>query len=176
MGLQITAYKGVKLINEPALDEYGDIVGHDAKQVTISIGNSEWEQGDDLEAGQVYTYGDAMSVFSAPYSSYGRLRNELARIAGYKKVITGNTFDDRYPYQTAVCYEWDKGERGVLAELLCFADNEGEIGTKTCRKILNDLHTVSARAGELSDDHGIGFCYLVSCFEFAVVDGFVQFS
>lgn len=175
MGLQITAYKGVKLIKEPALDEYDDIAGHSAEQVTISIGNSEWEQGDDLEAGQVYTYGDAMSVFSVPYSSYGRLRDELARIVGYKKVITGNAFDDRYPYQTAVCYEWDKGERGVLAELLCFADNEGEIGTKSCRKILNDLHTVSSRAGELSDDHGIGYSFLVSCFEFAAVDGFVQF-
>lgn len=175
MGLDITAYKGIKLIDKPALDEYGDILGHAANQVTISIGNSEWEQGDDLEAGQVYTYENALSVFSVPYSSYGRLRDELARIAGYKKVITGNAFDDRYPYQTTVCCEWDKGERGVFSELLCFADNEGEIGTKTCRKILNDLHTVSARANELSDDHGIGYSFLVSCFEFAVVDGFVQF-
>ena len=175
MGLTITAYKGVKLISEPALDEYGDIAGKSAKQIAISIGNSGWEQGDDLEVGQVYTYDEAMSVFSVPYSSYGRLRDELARIAGYKKVITGNSFDDRYPYQTAVCYEWDKGERGVLAELLCFADNEGEIGTKTCRKILNDLHTISTRAVDLNADHGIGFCYLVSCFEFAAVDGFVQF-
>lgn len=169
MGLQITAYKGVKLINEPALDEYGDIIGHDAKQVQISIGNSDWEQGDDLEAGQVYTYEDAMSVISVPYSSYGMLRDDLARIAGYEPAE-----GYKYPH-TARASKDLLGDNDLLLDLIHFTDCEGDSGTKTCRKILNDLHTVSKRADELSEDHGIGFCYLVSCFEFAAVDGFVRF-
>lgn len=174
MGLDIAAYKGVKLVNESALDEYGDIAGKSAKQVVISIGNSEWEQGDDLEAGQVYEFSDVISVYSSSYSTYGNLRNELARIAGYEPLIAGSKY--RGIYAARVCDEWEQGKRGILSELVYFADNEGEIGTKTCRKILNDLHTVSARAGELNEWNQGLLTDLIQTFEFAAVDGFVQFA
>lgn len=173
MGLDIAAYKGVKLVNEPALDEYGDIAGKSAKQVVISIGNSEWEQGDNLEAGQVYEFSDVISVYSSSYSTYGNLRNELARITGYEPTRGTNK-----PYANSV---WehntttDKSNPWLLCELINFADNEGEIGTKTCRKILNDLHTVSERAGELNEWHQGLLTDLIQTFEFAAVDGFVQF-
>lgn len=173
MGLDIVAYKGVKLVNEPALDEYGDIAGKSAKQVVISIGNSEWEQGDDLEAGQVYTYDEAMSVFSVPCSSFNDLRDELARIAGYEPII--NFERPNRQYIGRVWNDAIENKRGLLYELLNFADNEGEVGTKSCRKILNDLHTVSKRAGKLNEwDQGL-LTDLIQTFEFAAVDGFVQF-
>ena len=149
MGLDITAYEGVKLINEPALDEYSDVLGRAAKQVVISIGNSEWKQGDDLEVGQDYEFSDVINVYSSSYSTYGNLRNELARIAGYEPLIAGSKY--RGIYADRVCDEWEQGNRGILSELIYFADNEGEIGTKTTRKILNDLHTVSKCAGELNE-------------------------
>lgn len=173
MGLDITAYKGVKPINEPALDEYSDVLGRAAKQVVISIGNSEWKQGDDLEVGQVYEFSDVISVYSSSYSTYGNLRNELARIAGYKPLIAGSKY--RGIYAARVCDEWEQGKRGILSELICFADNEGEIGTKTTRKILNDLNTVSKRADELNEWNLGLLTDLIQTFEFAAVDGFVQF-
>lgn len=173
MGLDITAYKGVQLITSPKLDEYGDIDTWQHNQVGIDIGNSEWEQGDDLEAEQVYSYAYALNGYSSAYSTYGNLRNELARIAGYKPLIAGSRY--RGIYAARVCDDWERGKRGILSELICFADNEGEIGTKTCRKILNDLHTVSSRAGKLDAFDQDLLAKLIQTFEFAVVDGFVQF-
>lgn len=173
MGLDITAYNKVRRITNPLTDEYGDIAGRAAQQVVIDIGNSEWEQGDDLKVGQVYMYDDAISVYSSAYSTYGNLRNELARIAGYKPLIAGSRY--RGIYAARVCDDWERGKRGILSELIYFADNEGEIGTKTCRKILNDLHTVSSRAGKLDAFDQDLLAKLIQTFEFAVVDGFVQF-
>ena len=173
MGLDITAYKCTKLIQNPKMGstDQPEVWGN---QVYISIGNSEWEQGDDLEAGQVYGFSYVMSVYSSSYSTYGNLRNELARIAGYEPLIAGSKY--RGIYAARVCDDWEQGKRGILSELIYFADNEGEIGTKTCRKILNDLHTVSKRAGELSEwDQGL-LTDLIQTFEFAAVDGFVQFA
>lgn len=172
MGLDITAYKGVKLVENPYMGSTGEPDVW-ANQVYISIGNSEWQQGDDLEAGQVYSFSKVMSVYSSSYSTYGNLRNELARIAGYEPLIAGSQY--RGIYAARVCDNWEKGKRGVLSELIYFADNEGEIGTKTCRKILNDLHTVSKKAGELNEWNQGLLTDLIQTFEFAAVDGFVQF-
>lgn len=173
MGLDITAYKGVKLVENPYMGSTGEPDVW-ANQVYISIGNSEWEQGDDLEAGQVYEFSDVISVYSSSYSAYGNLRNELARLAGYEPLIAGSKYLG--VYSARVWHEWDLGKRGLLSELVNFADNEGEIGTKTCRKILNDLHTVSARAGELNEWNQGLLTDLIQTFEFAAVDGFVQFA
>ncbi|MEZ7502312.1 hypothetical protein QO189_07485 [Psychrobacter sp. Arc29] len=173
MGLDITAYKGTKLIEKPNM---GDTNHPEvwANQVYISIGNSEWEQGDDLEAGQVYEFSDVISVYSSSYSTYGNLRNELARIAGYEPLIAGSKY--RGIYAARVCDNWEKGKRGILSELIYFADNEGEIGTKTTRKILNDLHAISKNSSELNEWNQGLLTDLIQTFEFAAVDGFVQFN
>lgn len=173
MGLDIVAYKNVKLIESPYMGSTGEPDVW-ANQVYISIGNSEWEQGDDLEAGQVYGFSYARSFYSSSYSTYGNLRNELARIAGYEPLIAGSKYHGIYAAR--VCEDWVQGKRGVLSELIYFADNEGEIGTKTCRKILNDLHTVSKRDGELNEWNRGLLTNLIQTFEFAAVDGFVQFA
>ncbi|WP_313493183.1 hypothetical protein [Psychrobacter faecalis] len=172
MGLDITAYKNVKLVENPKMGDtnHPEVWGN---QVYINIGNSEWGQGDDLESGQVYGFSYVMSVYRSSYSTYGNLRNELARIAGYEPLIAGSQY--RGIYAARVCDNWEQGKRGILSELICFADNEGEIGTKTCRKILNDLHTVSARAGELNEWNQGLLTDLIQTFEFAAVDGFIQF-
>ena len=173
MGLDIAAYKGVKLVKNPYMGSTGEPDVW-ANQVYIGIGNSEWEQGDDLEAGQVYSFSAVISVYSSSYSTYGNLRNELARLAGYEPLIAGSQYHGIYAAR--VCDNWGKNKRGILSELIYFADNEGEIGTKTCRKILNDLHTVSARAGELNEWNQGLLTDLIQTFEFAAVDGFVQFA
>ena len=172
MGLDITAYKGIKLIENPNM---GDTNHPEvwANQVYISIGNSEWEQGDDLEVGRVYEFSDVISVYSSSYSTYGNLRNELARIAGYEPLIAGSKY--RGIYAARVCDNWEQGKRGILAELIYFADNEGEIGTKTTRKILNDLHAISKHSSELNEWNQGLLTNLIQTFEFAAVDGFVQF-
>lgn len=172
MGLDITAYKNVKLIENPYMGSTGEPDVW-ANQVYIDVGNSEWEQGDDLEAGRVYEFSDVISVYSSSYSTYGRLRDELARIAGYEPLIAGSKYLGIY--SARVWHDCHNGKRGILSELINFSDCEGEIGTKSCRKILNDLHTVSKKTGELNEwDQGL-LTDLIQTFEFAAVDGFVQF-
>lgn len=192
MGLDITAYKNVKLVESPEFDEDGDIT-HPENGVKIYGSGAEhpWVQADDLEVGQVYEYEGRLSGYRSPYSTYSTLRDELARIAGYEEYKNLDGYRDGRFYAARVIHEWvENDKQGLLAELIFFSDCDGEIGTKTCRKILADLMHVQKlndvckvnvgklqyqdkkpldpRNERLLDD-------LVETFVYAAQDGFVRF-
>lgn len=186
MGLDIRAYKNVKLAENPIFDEDGDIT-YPEKGVKIYGSGAEhpWVQADDLEVGQVYEYEGRLSGYSSAYSTYSTLRDELARIAGYEEYKNLDGYRDGRFYAARVIHEWvENDKQGLLAELVFFSDCDGEIGTKTCCKILADLMHVQKlndmqkvdgnkpldpRNERLLDD-------LVDTFIYAAQDGFVQFA
>ena len=192
MGLDITAYKNVKLVENPVFDEDGDIT-HPENGVKIYGSGAEqpWVQADDLEVGQVYEYEDRLSGYCSAYSTYSTLRDELARIAGYEEYKYLDGYRDGRFYAARVIHEWiENDNQGLLAELIFFSDCDGEIGTKTCRKILadlmhvqklNDVCKVNAGKTQYQDKKPLDprnerlLDDLIDTFVYAAQDGFVQF-
>lgn len=198
MGLDITAYKGVKKLGEPIFDEDGDEIGIRSGKAKLADGREVETFTDisdvdftkpysnpnfplhigDLDDSVVYGYDDAISQFSCGYIGYAYFKDDLARIAGYESGahLGLNNFYDR-PYMATVIhdYEIEKKERGLLSDLLYFADSEGSICNSYCQKILADLKTVEHRKGELTERHQSLFDDLLGTFAFASNGGFVQF-
>ena len=172
MGLCISAYTNAKLVDKPSRDELGKII-EDANLTSIDIGNSKWVQADDLVMGQVYSFGKVYSRFNISYGEFGAFRNELARVLGYP-AVEGES--ERRKYLAGAWEQWDNGEQdGELAALLNFADNQGEIGNKTCRKILSDLEKMSVTRNDLSEEDNERLILLMATFKHAADGGFVQF-
>ena len=198
MGLDITAYKGVKKLGEPIFDSYGDEIGirsgkarlADGRELETFIDISDVDftkpysnhnfpaHIGDLDDSAVYGYDDAISPFGCGYISYAYFKDDLARIAGYESGahLGLKNFGDR-PYMATVIYDYEieKKERGLLSDLLYFADNEGSICNSYCQKILADLKVIEHRKGELSERHQSLFDDLLETFAFASDDGFVDF-
>lgn len=198
MGLDITAYKGVKKLGEPIFDAYGDEIGIKSGKAKLDNGREVETFIDisdvdftkpysnhnfpahigDLDDSVVYSYDDAISPFSCGYIGYGYFKDELARIAGYKSGANFelSNFQDR-PYMATVIYEYEieKKERGLLSDLLYFADNEGSICNSYCKKIFADLKEIEHRKKELSERHQDLFDDLLETFAFASEDGFADF-
>ena len=193
MGLDIAAYKNVKLVEKPEFDEDGDIIRpENSVKIYGSGAEHPWVQADDLEVDQVYEYEGRLDGYRSAYSTYSTLRDELARIAGYKEYKDLEGYRDGRFYAARVIYEWvENDKQGLLAELIFFSDCDGEIGTKTCRKVLADLmqvHSLNDAYKFMADGK---FQYdgpkpldtrnvhllrdLIQTFEFAADDGFVQF-
>lgn len=198
MGLDITAYKGIKKLGEPIFDSYGDEIGIRSGKAKLADGREVETFTDisdvdftkpysapsfplhlgDLDDSAVYSYDDAISPFSCGYISYAYFKNDLARIAGYKSGahLRLKNFDDR-PYMATVIYEYEieKKERGLLSDLLYFSDSEGSICNSYCQKILADLKVIEHRKGELSEKHQSLFDDLLETFAFVGDCGFVDF-
>ncbi|MGO3120133.1 MAG: hypothetical protein ACTIJH_06410 [Moraxellaceae bacterium] len=177
MGLVITAYKNVEKLQDVKRDSQGLV--DPSEQVEIFFGNSAWKQGDDLQEGEVYSFSDTISVFFCPYGYYSSFRNELARVAGYKPVdesAVHSRFGPPALYSMGCWALCDNGEWGLLSELINFADNEGEIGVKSCKKIANDLQTLESRKNEMASEYRELFDSLLQTFKFASENGIVQFG
>lgn len=174
MGLCITAYTNVKLVDKPARDE---CVIEDINLAIVAIGNDKWVQADDLVMGQVYEFEKKYSKLNMPYSEFGKFRNELARVLGYP-AIEGES--EQRKYLAGAWEQWDNGKRdGDLAALLNFTDSQGEIGNKTCRKILADLEKMSVtpkKPNDLSEEDSERLILLMGTFKHAADGGFVQFD
>lgn len=198
MGLDITAYKGVKKLGEPIFDADGDEIGIKSGKVKLADGREVETFTDisdvdftkpysapsfpfhlgDLDDSVVYSYDDAISPFSCGYIGYAYFKDDLARIAGYESGahLGLKNFDDR-PYMATVIYDYEieKKERGLLSDLLYFSDSEGSICNSYCQKILADLKAIEHRKGELSERHQSLFDAMLETFAFASNDGFVDF-
>lgn len=172
MGLCITAYRNAKLVDKPARDERGLII-EDLNLAIVELGNDKWVQADDLVMGQVYKFEKMYSRFNISCSEFGKFRNELARVLGYP-AVAGEP--ERRKYLAGAWEQWDNGvQDGELAALLNFADNQGEIGNKTCRKILSDFEKMSVTQNDLSEEDNERLILLMATFKHAADGGFVQF-
>lgn len=115
MGLDITAYKNLKLVEKPELDEDGEIVNWDSEWKPGA--SMEWSEkhfsgrGEGVNPNSVYTWEDSFGFRAGSYSGYGWWRRQLGQFA------KGDDFQ----------------------ELINFADNEGVIGPIVSKKLANDF-------------------------------------
>ncbi|WP_078391266.1 hypothetical protein [Shouchella patagoniensis] len=115
MGLDISAYKNLNLVQNPERDEAGDLVNWDREwQPGASM---EWSEkhfpgrGEGVDYNAVYTFEEEFSFRAGSYSGYGAWREQLSEFAN------GNDFH----------------------ELIVFADNEGVIGPVVSDKLAKDF-------------------------------------
>lgn len=157
MGLDITAYKKLKVVENPQVDEDGDLVNW---KTEWRPGESmKWSEenfpgrGEGVEADCVYTYEDSFGFRAGSYFGYGYWRDVLEEFKG------------------DIAFQ----------ELINFADNEGVIGPVVSKKLFEDFkkHEKEAEAFAKTLEDGEFFIEKYKCwmkaFEYALDDGAVDF-
>ncbi|MFD5195046.1 hypothetical protein ACFVL4_16655 [Bacillus subtilis] len=158
MGLDITAYKNLKVVENPQLDEYGDIKNW---KTEWTPGESmKWSEehfpgrGEGVDPDKFYTWEESFSFRAGSYSGYGWWRRKLEE-------FKGNT---------------------AFQELINFADNEGTIGPVVSKKLAKDFNEHADAAREYArtlGDAGEVWLYLYGdwkkAFEMATENGAVNF-
>lgn len=158
MGLDITAYKNLKVVENPEIDEDGYSVNYETEYkagASMDWSESVWKgRGEGLDSQTVYTYEDEYDFRAGSYSGYNTWRRWL----------------DNF-----------KGEV-AFQELIDFADNEGVIGSMVSKKLLNDFIVYKDEAKEYSKSLGENgewwfekYCDWEKAFEFASENGCVDF-
>lgn len=169
MGLDITAYRKLSKVDNPALDADGDPTEETMDTCfCISPYTLEWSnnfgraQADGLTAG-VYDYEDTCGFRAGSYSGYGEWRRELAKLVGHMDIKE----------------LWEKLSPGPFIELINFADNEGVIGPIASAKLAKDFADFKDRAEKHPDADAPWFfelyCEWQKAFEMAADGGAVDF-
>lgn len=180
MGVSIVAYKGLKKIDchfdidgDPIDKDTGELLQHD--YVYIYKNNNFPGRADDLEDKSVYSFKDKLRDNNYSYGYYNRLRNTLAKIAGYKigKYDSSGFGNIRESY----CVECWNGKTGPFSELICFSDCEGVIGSDVSKKLHKDFKDFQEKAQAEGDEDFLNFYNsMKSAFEMASDNGAVDFS
>lgn len=115
MGLDITAYRKLKVVNEPKLDEEGDLLDWDTNWQ--AGGSMEWSEkhfpgrGEGIDPKTVYSWEESFGFRAGSYSGYNWWRAKLEQFA----------------------------KNGAFHELIEFADNQGVIGPIVSKKLAQDF-------------------------------------
>lgn len=157
MGLDITAYKKLKEVENPHFDEWGELVDQENEwqpEAAMEWSESVWPgRGKPLNPHSVYSWEKEYEFRAGSYSGYNWWRDKLAEFS----------------------------EDNAFEELIDFADNEGVIGSEVSRKLYDDFTTYHRKAFEFSltfDDGDWWFqkyCDWEAAFEMAKEDGAVKF-
>lgn len=158
MGLDITAYKNLKVVENPKFDEYGEIENWDTEWMPGA--SMEWSEkhfpgrGEGVDHKKVYTWEDSFHFRAGGYSGYNWWRSNLERFKG----------------------------NDAFQELINFADNEGVIGPIVSKKLTEDFTDHAEEAKEYAKTLGANGDYWIECydnwkkaFELASVNGAVEF-
>lgn len=165
MGLDVTAYKQIRLAD-------ADTVRDDADLLYVLVNPDFPGRADDLKDRAKYDYADSIRGYSGPYSSYNEWRNELAKVAGWPAV---EHIDHRGTRKLHAAGAW-AANGGPFWELINFADNEGCIGAVVSAKLAKDFAEFQTKA----DTHWDAWFRQIyakwrAVFEFATDAGAVEF-
>ena len=180
MGLDIFAYKGVKLADNPTLDDEGYPKDEDLIKV------NHWDfpmQAGELIDGACYSYEEGESFFRRSYGGYGSLREKIAFIGGYDKHETEmpsygdpEFYSKYYEYANPYSAGAIRCGDGPFNELINFSDCEGYICADICKKLHSDFVEHNEKAKEILDERDYkDYAGLMKSFEYAMKDGFVVF-
>lgn len=158
MGLDITAYRGLKKVLNPILAEDGYPENYDVQWMPgegMKWSESIWTgKGEPVEYDSVYEWEDSYEFCAGSYFRYNIWRHQLEQFKG------------------DIAFQ----------ELIDFADNEGVIGSKLAKKLYNDFllyHKEAEKYAEKLEKDNEWFinkyCDWEKAFMFASNDGAVEF-
>lgn len=157
MGLDITAYRKLKLVENPHIEEYGEPVNWETEWRPGS--SMEWSEkhfpgrGEGIDPQVVYTWEEQFRFRAGSYSGYNWWRKKLDEFAG----------------------------NVAFQELINFADNEGVIGYIVASKLAKDFSDYADKAKQYSTKLDDGEYWLSKyeewrkAFEMAADGGAVDF-
>jgi hypothetical protein len=166
MGLDITAYRSVKLDTEISLEAWNagacdKFDGDGAGRVYLCVNGEFREAADGLVDG-LYVVGETFGFRAGSYSGYNEWRDLLAKLVG-----------------TTAKRMWARPSHFVgtpFLELISFSDCEGLMGPKTCAKLAKDFEDMAARAAAHADDYWReSYGHWRKAFTMAAAEGAVQF-
>jgi hypothetical protein len=167
MGLDISAYSHIKVLENVLFDEDGDPVDENGKLLQIDkcfqplINPHYPKHAGNIEDKAAYGYEQTFGFRAGSYSGYNLWRDSLAQLARYRSA------ED----------VWNNpGLEGPFVELIHFSDCEGVIGAEISAKLSKDF----ADFDDQAKTHAIGpFYYLYEkwrdAFALAAQDGAVEF-
>lgn len=165
MGLDITAYKNVKLIETlRAYEDYESKYDWQDNYDFLSANVlSMWaDRSSDLTPGGVYSYEDSMGFRAGSYSWYNYWRNELSKMM--LNVEASDVWNNPDRYKEMPFYE-----------LINFSDCEGVLGTQVCRDLAEDFETYLSIAVMHTDEWFVDkYNNWLEAFKFAE-NGYVDF-
>lgn len=157
MGLDIRAYKGLKKVENPKFDEYGELENWEDQWLpgaSMKWSESVWPgKGKPVDADTVYEYEDCFEFRAGGYFGYNRWRDDLDKFKG------------------DIAFQ----------ELIDFADNEGVIGSEVSAKLRDDFVKYHNEAMGFAKRKGVYvyffemYCKWEKAFSMAAENGAVQF-
>lgn len=157
MGLDIVAYRKLKVVENPKFDEDEELENWDTEWLPGD--NMKWSEnhfpgrGEGINPDNVYTWEEQYNFRAGSYGGYNWWRSQLAEFAN----------DDEF------------------RELINFADNEGVIGYVVAKKLATDFSSNVLRASDYSKSLNDGGYWFEKygewqkAFEFASDNGAVNF-
>lgn len=177
MGIDISSYKNIKRVDTGHFDADGDpidpMTGKGIEYDFRVYANPDFpgrEEG--VEQRGYYIAESGTHEFRAAYSSYSRLRDELAKLAGWP-AGEYEQYGKKWPTHCEQCWA---GEEGPFSELINFSDCEGTIGPVVSKKLAADFGQFQAKADEHPDERFREFYNAMrEAFENAAQNGCVTF-
>lgn len=158
MGLDIRAFRGLKEVENPKYDEYGELLNWETQWnpgAGMEWSESVWPgKGKPVNPKSVYEWEDIFKFRAGSYSGYNWWRDRLNEFAG----------------------------NVAFQELIDFADNEGVIGSELSKKLFEDFQAYHDKAEEYSKTITDGmfwferYCNWEKAFEMAKEGGAVEFG
>lgn len=172
MGLTITAYCGLEVIERPRLDSSADPLDTFAVRFYSALHFPAHEEG--IHTAQIYRYSNSYEFEAGSYILYHVWREQLAKLAGYPAIAVpgGRGAAQRMSH-----------ERGAIAagpgpfhELIHFSATHGTIGPKVSRKLAGDFSRFMC-AVDVAQDRTFArlFVQWFRAFELASHSGAVKF-
>lgn len=179
MGLDISVYKLLGLVENPELDEDGYLVNED-KEIKLWKHPDFPNQFDDLIDKGIYKFECLDSFRAGGYGGYGLFRATLAKIAEYKPFLDLHKINDPFT-KSIVSHEpclggaWFLANEGPFYEQINFSDCEGYIGSITSKKLADDYAKYLDKAQEIGDRFLEVYLSFKNAFELATNNGVVSF-
>jgi hypothetical protein len=140
MGLDITAYRQLKLAPDAAIDEGGNPA--EWQKFWRPGASMDWSEKNWLgrakgiaNSNALYSFAEEFDFQAGSYSGYNDWRNWLAQVAGWRSAEDA----------------WKAGG-GAFFELIYFSDSEGVIGSEVSAKLAEDFAEYDEKARSMGED------------------------
>lgn len=177
MGLDVTAYRGLKAI-DCVFDADGELIDPQTREPLencLQLGyqhSDHAERSADIDLAAVYSYDKAMDGPSLGYGRYSNWRNQLAELAGYTPLPDEERGGSELRHDMGA---W-MSDGGPFWELIHFSDCEGTLGTAVCQKLAKDFKDFEDKASTFLDETFLSrYQEFHKLFDFASDNGVVKF-
>ncbi len=177
MGLDITAYRKIEMLNDVVFDKDGDPIDPTTREPvdfdTRACLNDDYpERAKDIQDGAYYSAEESMCFRAGSYGGYNGWRNELASLAGYP-IGQYQQYGKMHDSHCVACWN---GAEGPFSELINFSDCEGTIGAIVSAKLAADFACFQEKAdAHESERFRASYADWRKAFEMAADGGMVSF-